>query len=114
MKIRLLLCLGFALVTVSSVQADSPPDLQPLRAQIRRVVEALDYVGAPLTDAQRGTVEAALAEPNAELAVAKLQAALAPRTLFRVNINPEMRVKSLRPTPSRSWWRAAGRRFSCG
>jgi len=93
MKIRLLLCLGFALVTVSSVQADSPPDLQPLRAQIRRVVEALDYVGAPLTDAQRGTVEAALAEPNAELAVAKLQAALAPRTLFRVNINPEMRVK---------------------
>jgi hypothetical protein len=69
------------------------PELQPLRAQIRRVVEALDYVGAPLAGAQRTTVEGALAENNAELAVAKLHAALAPRTLFRVNINPEMRVK---------------------
>jgi hypothetical protein len=31
MKIRPLLCLGFALFTVSTVQADSPPDLQPLK-----------------------------------------------------------------------------------
>lgn len=44
-------------------------------------------------DAQRATVEGALAENNPELAVAKLHAALASRTLFRVNINPEMRVK---------------------
>ncbi len=69
------------------------PELQPLRAQIKRVVEALDYVGTPLAEAQRATVEAALTEDNPELAVAKLHAALAPRTLFRVNINPEMRVK---------------------
>jgi hypothetical protein len=70
-----------------------PPDLQPLRAQIRRVVEALDYVGAPLNEGQRQSVETALGESNAELAVAKLHAALASRTLFKVTINPEMRVK---------------------
>jgi hypothetical protein len=87
--------LAFAsLLCLPSALADGAmPELQPLRAQIRRVVEALDYVGAPLAGAQRTTVEGALAENNAELAVAKLHAALAPRTLFRVNINPEMRVK---------------------
>jgi hypothetical protein len=83
-----------SLLCLPSALADGAmPELQPLRAQIRRVVEALDYVGAPLAGAQRTTVEGALAENNAELAVAKLHAALAPRTLFRVNINPEMRVK---------------------
>ncbi len=94
MKALPVLCLGLALQFARPLIAESSlPDLQPLRAQVKRVVEALDYVGSPLTDGQRGTVESALAETNAELAVTKLHAALAARTLFRVNINPEMRVK---------------------
>jgi len=50
-------------------------------------------VGSPLTPSQRSGVEAALAETVPALAVAKLDAVLASRTLFKVSINPEMRVK---------------------
>jgi len=74
--------------------AEAPlPDLQPLAAQIRRVVDALEAVGAPLTASQRAGVDAALAETVPALAVAKLDALLGPRTLFHISINPEMRVK---------------------
>lgn len=74
--------------------AEAPlPELQPLAAQIRRVVEALDAIGSPLTPEQRAGVDSALAETVPALAVAKLDAVLSARTLFRVSINPEMRVK---------------------
>ncbi len=86
------LALGWA--GMSGFAAEPPlPDLQPLSAQLRRVVEALDALGSPLTDAQRAGVESALAETVPALAVAKLDAVLGPRTLFKVSINPEMRVK---------------------
>ncbi|HRI16851.1 MAG TPA: CehA/McbA family metallohydrolase, partial [Verrucomicrobiota bacterium] len=69
------------------------PDLQPLGAQIRRVIESLNVAGAPLTESQLAGVESALRETTPALAVAKLDAVLAPRTLLNVTINPEMRVK---------------------
>ena len=79
---------------VSLSAAEAPlPDLQPLSAQIRRVMEALEAIGTPLTPEQRAGVDSALAESVPALAVAKLDAVLSPRTLFRVSINPEMRVK---------------------
>ncbi len=93
MKIQPTLGIVGALICAPWLLADPVPELQPFRAQMRRVLEALDTVGSPLSDGQRATVEAGLAEENADLAVAKVHAALAPRTLFRVNINPEMRVK---------------------
>lgn len=74
--------------------AEAPlPDVQPLAAQVRRVMEALQAAGSPLTPDQRSAVDSALAETVPALAVAKLDAILAPRTLFRVSVNPEMRVK---------------------
>lgn len=79
-------------MSVSAAEAPLP-DLQPLAAQIRRLVEALEAIGSPLTPEQRAGVDSALAETVPALAVAKLDAVLSPRTLFRVSINPEMRVK---------------------
>ena len=62
---------------------------QPLEAQIRRVVEAAEFIGEPFSAAQREAIDAALNEKDA----AKLQAALDARCLFGVHINAEMRVK---------------------
>src|SRR5262249_43045689 len=62
---------------------------QPLAAQIERVVQAAEFIGEPLTHAERDAIDAALKEKDS----AKLQAALDARCLFGVHINAEMRVK---------------------
>jgi hypothetical protein len=93
------LCLGLVLGTGGWVglQAALPvvvvPELQPFQAQVRRVADALTVVGAPLSAAERATIDAALAETDPTLASAKVQAVLDARTLVGVHINPEMRVK---------------------
>ena len=68
-------------------------EMQPLKAQVRRVVEALDYLGEPLTAIQRTKLEAALAETDEHQAVTALQKVLDPLALIGVQINPESRVK---------------------
>ena len=69
---------------------------QPLKAQIRRVAEALAFVGQPLPPETKAELMAALDELD-ELdetkAVAQLQAVLDPLCLVHVNINAESRVK---------------------
>jgi hypothetical protein len=62
---------------------------QPFAAQVKRVIEALDYVGSPFTALERRDIDAALAQNDAF----HLQQTLDVRCLFGVNINPEMRVK---------------------
>jgi hypothetical protein len=62
---------------------------QPFAAQVRRVVEALEFAGAPLDDSGRKQLDAALAGFDA----AAVQRALDSRILFHVEITPEMRVK---------------------
>jgi len=82
-------------VTLAETRAEGPPpDLQPLHAQINRVLEALDSLGAPLDAVQRKSVNEAFAASSPEEAVDKLEAALASQTLFTVTVNPEMRVKA--------------------
>ena len=66
---------------------------QPLKAQVQRVVQALDLLGAPLTDAQSAAIDDAVAEPDDDAAVAAVQAVLDPLCLALVNINAESRVK---------------------
>ncbi|WP_414661207.1 CehA/McbA family metallohydrolase [Horticoccus sp. 23ND18S-11] len=64
---------------------------QPLTAQVKRVIEALESQGAPLPDADRRALAALPAGEPAS--VAALQQILDRHCLFFVNINPEMRVK---------------------
>ncbi len=62
---------------------------QPFAAQVRRVIETLDYLGSPFTALERKDINAALEQGDAF----RLQQALDLRCLAGVNINPEMRVK---------------------
>lgn len=96
MNARPLLLLAAAL-RVSNLYAALPivtvPEFQPFAAQVRRVLDALEVAGSPLTPAQKSAVQAALTDGDPGIAAAKIQSILDGRCLFGVNINPEMRVK---------------------
>lgn len=67
-------------------------DGQPLAANVQRVIEALDYLGAPLPPKLRGELTAAGRARDAR----RLQELLDARVLLAVHINPEARVKVAR------------------
>src|SRR5262245_65484023 len=88
------------LAAVSLLAANAPAqDLapvavegQPLAANVRRLEQALDYLGAPLPSETRKALQVACANRDA----AKIQRLLDPHVLLAVNINPEARVKVAR------------------
>lgn len=67
-------------------------EAQPLAANVQRVVEALEFLGAPLTSEKQAALTAAGKARDA----ATLQQLLDAEVLFVVNINPEARVKVAR------------------
>jgi len=71
----------------------SDVERQPFFAATRRLVEALDFAGAPLSDDVRQQIENVAAVPNDKDAVKQLQRILDPLCLAVVNINAESRVK---------------------
>jgi hypothetical protein len=71
--------------------------LQPVAAQTRRLVDALDSIGQPLLEkAERARLDAALSSSDEGAALREVQALLDPHCLFGVVINPESRVKVAR------------------
>ncbi|MBX7166363.1 MAG: CehA/McbA family metallohydrolase [Pirellulales bacterium] len=92
------LCLG---LLTASASADPLPlvtgvEWQPLSAQIKRVAQALELAGAPLSAEQQAALDKALAAVDSPEAVAGVQAVLDPLCLAGVNVNPESRVKVAR------------------
>src|SRR3954447_17898095 len=84
-----------ALPTVRGVEA------QPLKAQAKRVAEALESLGEPLSKEQAAALDKAIATADPDEAVEAIQKVLDPRCLVGVNINPESRVKVARgPAPA--------------
>ncbi len=69
-----------------------PVEGQPLAANVRRVVQAMNLLGAPLSADVANQLESAAQDRDH----ARLQAALDPHALLVVAINPESRVKVLR------------------
>jgi hypothetical protein len=67
-------------------------ELQPLAAQVARVVEAMDYLGAPLPESDRKAIQTALSGGDDRGAASRLQEVLDPHCLLDVHINPESRV----------------------
>src|SRR5439155_20068325 len=63
-------------------------ELQPLSAQVKRLTEAMEFVGSSLSDETKKALDAAIAERNAATASEKIQAILDPLCLFGVSINP--------------------------
>ena len=87
--------------STTAALAEPPPVVpvegQPLAANVRRVMQALEMVGQPLDRALADKVEAAAQDREA----ARLQALVDPQVLLVVAINPEARVKVLRgPAPA--------------
>jgi len=74
--------------------ASAEVELQPLAAQANRIADALDLMGAPLSQADRGRLAKAAADPAG--GVAEIQRVLDPLCLVVVDINPESRVKAAR------------------
>lgn len=68
-------------------------ETQPLAAQVRRLIEATDYLGAPLSNADKKALEAAMQNADPEASVRAIQKVLDRYCLIGVNINPESRVK---------------------
>jgi hypothetical protein len=96
------LALGCAVsILLSSARSNPLPlvtgvDLQPIAAQVARLQDALEHLGAPLSAADKQALAAAAAEKDPARGLAKIQQVLDARCLFGVTINPEMRVKIAR------------------
>ncbi len=96
----LLLLILLAAGSVIPARGDNLPryndvEFQPLSAQVRRVVEALEQLGQPLPEAVRAKVDQALQQTDASAGGRGLQEALDPFCLIGIEINPESRVKAV-------------------
>ncbi len=106
-------CLSLLAFSASAPAAEPPASIvynvewQPLAAQVKRVVEAMDYQGAPLPDADKQALEKI--SGTTPDAAEQIQSILDRHCLFLVTINPEMRVKvasgAAKPELSEHGWR---------
>ena len=80
------------LLALCFLMAQDPVDVegQPLAANVDRVAQALDFMGAPLSSETKAAIKAA--DHDAK----KIQQLLDPQALLFVSINPESRVKVAR------------------
>lgn len=65
---------------------------QPLVAQVQRVIEALNYLGVPLRDADRAALEKALTDTDAVAAVESIQKVLDPYCLLAAELKSEKEI----------------------
>ncbi|HEY6400404.1 MAG TPA: CehA/McbA family metallohydrolase [Blastocatellia bacterium] len=82
-----------AMISAQQAQKVDQVELQPLTAQVRRLVEAMDYLGAPIRQADKMALERAGDETDAAKARRGIQDTLDKYCLFDVHINPESRVR---------------------
>ena len=68
-------------------------EFQPLASATQRLIEALDYLGSPLSEDDLSAIKEALVSENPEQAIADIQKTLDAYCVAGVNINPESRVK---------------------
>lgn len=94
------LCGGFAPSFVNAADDTLPVidnvEAQPLGAQAKRIAQALDFLGQPLSGEQSKALDAAIAMGDNAKAAAAIQKVLDPLCLAGVSINPESRVKVAR------------------
>jgi hypothetical protein len=106
--------LALVLVLVSSARSETlplvaPVELQPLAAQVDRVVEALDMLGQPLPRGVKDRLARARQAPDQAEAVRAIQQVLDEHCLIGIAINPESRVKAMQgpaaPSLMQHGWR---------
>ena len=90
LKALLPIAIGLCLVqTGHAAEAVVPVAAQPLAANVTRLIEALDFLGASLSADVKQALADAARKPDAE----RLQQLLDEHALFVVELNPESRVK---------------------
>lgn len=101
-RIPRLLCLsaGLWLSVTGVARCDELPlvqnvEHQPLVAATERLLDALSYVGAPLSEEDAQAIQAALKESDAAKSIKAIQQVLDPHCLTGVHINAESRVSVL-------------------
>ncbi len=93
MLAALLLCVfTFASPIAAQMKMDDGVELQPLVAQVKRLVEAMDYLGEPFSAVDKATLEKAADENDPARALMMIQNVLDKRSLLQIDINPESRV----------------------
>jgi hypothetical protein len=84
------------LLSASSSAAKMPGmqvvEMQPLIAQVRRLVEAMDYLGEPFSAADKRALARAAEDEDEGRALVEIQTILDRRTLAYVQISPESRI----------------------
>lgn len=96
----ILLLFASATTILAATTTLSESDWQPFTAQVKRLGEALEYLGSPLDEKSQTALKEAFAEKSLTSASEKIQRVLDARCLFIVSINPEMRVK-VAPGPAK-------------
>ena len=69
-------------------------EFQPLASATQRLIEALDYLGSPLSEGDLAAIKEALVSDDPTQAIVDIQKILDAYCLTGVNINPESRVKA--------------------
>jgi hypothetical protein len=88
-----LACLLFLVCPLAAVGKIQTVELQPLAAQVKRLMETLDYLGAPLTPTDKQALEKAILQSDGATAAREVQDVLDKYCLYDIHINPESRVK---------------------
>jgi hypothetical protein len=105
-----MLALLFPSVLAAETMNVEGVELQPLVAQVKRLVEAMDYLGEPFSAEDKQALERAADEEDEGRALVAIQTILDRRTLAYINISPESRVSVRRgPTDAtlvEKGWRA--------
>src|SRR5438045_2627449 len=88
------LLVALPLATLRWAAADDPVAVegQPLAENAKRLLDALDFLGAPLPQETTAKLKDAIQAKDA----IKIQQVLDPQALVLININPEARVKAKR------------------
>ena len=103
-------CFLLALIIASSASTRvEQVELQPLAAQVKRLIETLDYLGAPLSAADKQALDKAVQLTDAAQASRVIQDILDKYCLYEIHINPESRVRvtqaSAKPELVENGWR---------
>jgi hypothetical protein len=87
--------LGLAACSGANAQDTTviPVEAQPLGAQAKRIMQALEFLGVPLIEDSQNAIDGAIANDDGADAIEAIQNTLDPLCLALVNINPESRVK---------------------
>ncbi|MDE0316769.1 MAG: CehA/McbA family metallohydrolase [Candidatus Poribacteria bacterium] len=95
-----LICIGLMLLSVfmpvgftDELSIVTEVEFQPLASATQRLIEALDYLGSPLSEDDLTAIKKSLVSEDQKQAVVEIQNILDAYCLAGVNINPESRVK---------------------